>query len=210
MLHSHDDEHAGVGLQGCKLHSGTALKELAGPVCRRSLPLHLTPVLIYQSDIHSQAAPFPQGGGRHCWFTLPHPSPLPPSTCTQHTWDITHTGPPTRGTTCQAARATRPQHAQHSCLQAIPMHGMHATIGDAFTCICAQGLLLGRAHAPDSLGAQVNNMPASPVLCGSVSNLIAPYDAPSFHPLTNLLCCCWSTHFGGVSKSTRWVVSKRG
>jgi hypothetical protein len=67
------------------------------------------------------------------------------------------------------------------------MHGMHATIGDAFTCICAQGLLLGRAHAPDSLGAQVNNMPASPVICGSVSNLIAPYDAPSFHSTHQLV-----------------------
>lgn len=79
MLHSHDDEHAGVGLQGCKLHSGTALKELAGPVCRRSLPLHLTPVLIYQSDIHSQAAPFPQGGGGTAGSRslTPRPSPLP-------------------------------------------------------------------------------------------------------------------------------------
>lgn len=166
-----------------------ALRNCTQGTCRPRLPT-VTATSSYScahiSTVRQHLSP--RGGGTAGSRSLtPRPSPLPPSTCTQHTWDITHTGPPTRGTTCQAARATRPQHAQHSCLQAIPMHGMHATIGDAFTCICAQGLLLGRAHAPDSLGAQVNNMPASPVICGSVSNLIAPYDAPSFHSTYQLV-----------------------
>jgi hypothetical protein len=81
MLHSH--VHAGVGLQGCKLHSGTALKELAGPVCRRSLPLHLTPVLIYPQA----GSTLPPGGEALLVYA---PSPLTPPPFHLHPTHLGH------------------------------------------------------------------------------------------------------------------------